>query len=236
MNILKLLTLAKVPETQLESALDSFDDVKAKWEIVSVFKRRAPFVMWSVCRALPWEAEYLPPEYESYDNNISINGDSATTSRLEDGTEVRDPIPLDPKTFFHSDGTRIQYWTFKRFHARHWWSRYVWLGLRNRASKLASNLGFNVPHEKDAFLVKRTYSGAWCKFFRQEILVLSIPVFGDDPTRSLIWQLRHQIVVGPFRIIRNIGHKINNLNRIDRQASLTWISWSMKIGKAKSIL
>jgi hypothetical protein len=60
MNILKLLTLAQVPETQLESALDSFDDVKAKWEIVSVFKRRAPFVMWKVCRALPWDAESPP--------------------------------------------------------------------------------------------------------------------------------------------------------------------------------
>lgn len=63
MNILKLLTLAQVPETQLESALDSFDDVKPKWEsgeIVSVFKRRAPLVMWKVCRALPWDAESLP--------------------------------------------------------------------------------------------------------------------------------------------------------------------------------
>lgn len=193
-------------------------------------KRKAPFVMLPVCLKLDWDAEKLPAKYADYDNNISINGDSATTYHDEQGRRRRNIIPTDPNVFFHSDGTRIQYWTFKRFHARHWWSRYVWLGWRNRASAVAAASGIAVA--PDAKIVTH-YKVVESRFKTEELLVNYVDFLGI--TQLPVWQLRRQVSVGPFRFIQNLGFKLNNLNDIDRVASVTWIPWSLKIGKPKPI-
>lgn len=79
----------------------------------------APFVMPFVLIFTPWDANELPWWARWYDNDVSLNGDM-------------------PWYWEQSYGG----WTYyAKAHPRSFWARYVWLGWRNRASRLAMILG-----------------------------------------------------------------------------------------------
>jgi hypothetical protein len=74
----------------------------------------APLVMLLVLPFVPRSADRLPRLFEWWDNDVSINGDQA------EGAETYYAPGHDRRSF---------------------WARYVWLGLRNRASRLSQMLG-----------------------------------------------------------------------------------------------
>ena len=102
------------------------------------FGMLAPIVMLFVLPFVKKEADRLPKLFWFWDNNISINGDG--WGKNPDGTWV---------PYGHESYTGDAYYA-KGHHPRSFWARYVWLGWRNRASKLAEKLGIVVTPELNA--------------------------------------------------------------------------------------
>lgn len=85
------------------------------------------------------EDEALPEAFRWWDNDVSINGDVR-----QEGSWALAPVPLDDSAI------PMCYWA-KGHHPRSFWARYVWLGWRNRASRLSQMLGYTYK-ETDAWV------------------------------------------------------------------------------------
>ena len=207
MNLLQYLKAAGVPETLQPEALASLQRAEEIASGAVPYKWTAPLVMAWVVPRLAWDAEALPARYAKWDNDISINGDPWPWAQRPDGTWYR-PAPLDDTPEARAAG----YWA-EGHHPRSRWARYVWLGWRNKASKLAKDLGAPVSapiafwgDEK----VGRAHPG------------VCVYRMGD------CWQIMVVDRWGPFVVRRNVGWKINNVR--DNQhtvANITWLPWSL---------
>lgn len=76
----------------------------------------APLVVPFALLFTKWESEHLPKFFSWYDNDVSINGDRGV------------PVPTG------DEAIKLNYWA-EGHHPRSFWSRYVWLGLRNRGKE-----------------------------------------------------------------------------------------------------
>jgi len=205
-NLLKYLQAAGVPETLQPEALASLERAKDIASEVSPYKSSAPFVMAVVVPWLKWGAEKLPAMFSKWDNDISLNGDPWPWAQRADGSWYRQaPLEDTPEA-------RAQCYWAKGHHPRSRWARYVWLGWRNRASKLAHDLG--APSGAPIALwgddkVGRSHAG------------VCVYRMGD------CWQIMSVERYGPVIVRRNVGWKINNVR--DNQhtvANVTWVAWS----------
>ena len=207
MNLLKYLQAAGVPETLQPEALASLQRAEEIASGAVPSKWTAPLVMAWVVPRLAWDAEALPARYAKWDNDISINGDPWPWAQRPDGTWYR-PAPLDDTP----EARAACYWA-EGHHPRSRWARYIWLGWRNRASKLAHDLG--APSGAPIALwgdekVGRSHAG------------VCVYRMGD------CWQIMVVDRWGPFVVRRNVGWKINNVR--DNQhtvANITWLPWSL---------
>ena len=207
MNLLKYLQAAGVPETLQPEALASLQRAEEIASGAVPYKWTAPLVMAWVVPRLAWDAEALPARYAKWDNDISINGDPWPWAQRPDGTWHR-PAPLDDTP----EARAACYWA-EGHHPRSRWARYIWLGWRNRASKLAHDLG--APSGAPIALwgdekVGRSHAG------------VCVYRMGD------CWQIMVVDRWGPFVVRRNVGWKINNVR--DNQhtvANITWLPWSL---------
>lgn len=84
------------------------------------FSLSAPFVVPFILLFTKWEDNELPKWARWYDNDVSINGDK--------------PWYWEP--------TYTGWAYYAQAHPRSFWARYVWLGWRNRASRLALDMGY----------------------------------------------------------------------------------------------
>lgn len=134
---LKLLAKVDMPESHREAARRSFARAEALDKEIRRHKLRAPFVMARVVPRLPWHVNALPPEYAAYDNERGLNGDSS--GWVFDpvlGYEVAAQAPQQDTA-----EARASCYYARGNHPRSAAARYIWLGQRNRASKLAHDLG-----------------------------------------------------------------------------------------------
>ena len=207
MNLLKYLQAAGVPETLQAEALASLQRAEEIASHVAPYKWSAPLVMAWVVPRLAWDAEALPARYAKWDNDISINGDPWPWAQRADGTWYRHaPLEDTPEA-------RAQCYWAEGHHPRSRWARYVWLGWRNKASKLAKDLGAPI--------------GAPIAFWGDENVGRTHPGvcvyrMGDH------WQIMAVERHGPVIVRRNVGWKINNVR--DNQhtvANITWLPWSL---------
>ena len=88
----------------------------------------APVVVPVALMFTPREANSLPKWAAWWNNDVSINGDHQVPAPLEDTPEIR-------AACYYAPG----------HHPRSFYARWVWLGLRNRASALAVSLGKRIP-------------------------------------------------------------------------------------------
>ena len=123
-----------------------------------------------------WEAEKLPKLFHWWDNDASINGDV----RRDDSWELA-YIPTED-----TPGARAMCYWAKGHHPRSFYARWVWLGLRNRASRLAQLLGTDVDG------VVLTRRGETWRLDR----------VGDK------WRYFEMLPVGPVLIRLHYGYKV----------------------------
>lgn len=145
--------------------------LKTDWR-TRVFDLSAPLVMAFVIPFVPRSANQLPHLFRAWDNNISLNGDSGAVL-MPDGRFVGyhdvpdweavkglprvsydDPSYTGPAYYLswpNKLATQVEGklpWLAKLLRKiarpRGWLARYCWVGLRNRATKLALDLGAEV--------------------------------------------------------------------------------------------
>lgn len=207
MNLLKYLQRAGVPETLQPEALASLQRAEEIASRVAPYKWTAPLLMAWVVPRLAWDAEALPARYAKWDNDISINGDPWPWAQRADGSWYRHaPLEDTPEA-------RAQCYWAEGHHPRSRWARYVWLGWRNKASKLAKDLGAPI--------------GAPIAFWGDEKVGRAHPgvcVYRMGERWQIMVVERH----GPVIVRRNVGWKINNvLHNQHTVANITWLPWSL---------
>ena len=136
--------LADVPQHLKADILDCLEAAASADRQTWPYDLSAPIVMLLVLPFVKREADRLPKAFSKWDNNVSLNGDGEGWCD-DDGTwydtRVR-PAPEGVPVLSHSDplyGGRCYY--ARGHHPRSFWARYVWVGLRNRASQLSKDLG-----------------------------------------------------------------------------------------------
>lgn len=123
-------------------------DVPNKWAIARCFGQAwlrnllampadlmAPVVVPFALLFTKTEADHLPRFFWWWDNDASINGD-----KRHDGSWELLPISTDLTSQYEIS---LCYWA-PGHHPRSFYARYIWLGLRNRASALSQALGTDV--------------------------------------------------------------------------------------------
>lgn len=212
MNYKEFLTAAGVPPELHPEALASLKRAREQSKKVVPYKRWAPLVMAWVVPRLPWEAENLPERYAKWDNDVSINGDPWPWAQDSSGRWYRHcPLEDTPEV-------RAKCYWAKGHHPRSRWARYIWLGWRNRATKMSESLG--VPATPDKIQMwgdpQTSKSHEGVKVYRM----------GD------VWQIMSVTKFGPFAIRRNVGWKLNNvLENGHTIANITWIPFSFPLWK-----
>jgi hypothetical protein len=88
-----------------------------------------------------WEDDKLPWIFSWWDNDASINGDV----RTDDSSDGKDGWGLRHVQVEDTPEARAMCYWAKNAHPRSFKARYVWLGLRNRASYLSMLLGKDHP-------------------------------------------------------------------------------------------
>ncbi len=187
-----VLCLPDVPMAHRRAAALSFGRASLRGLLMLPADLLAPLVVPIALLGTRWEAEALPRWARWWDNDVGLNGDNFHwVVDPATGQGVPLPVPLQDTPAARA----LCYWV-KGHHPRSFWARFVWLGLRNRASALALQLGHPADYSKP------------------------VEMWGDDATgRSRAgWVLRHHNGVYQLHATRrlgavclrmNYGHKIN---------------------------
>lgn len=125
-----------------DAAVACFDRARSIDRRVRLYDASAPLVMLIALLFTRRDAERLPKLFARWDNDASLNGDG--WGQLVDGKWVRAVEGQHPGVPWvsYSDPTYTgDAYYAPGHHPRSYWARYVWLGLRNRASKLSRDLG-----------------------------------------------------------------------------------------------
>lgn len=173
----------------------------------------APIVVPIALLFTKWEDDKLPSIFTWWDNDVGINGDRFYwVLDPNTGKGVPLPIPVEDTP----EARALCYWA-EGHHPRSFWARFVWLGLRNRASKLAEMLGYR--YSDDEMLQTHTIWGdpevgrskeGWVVFN-----------FKDN------YQLYMVKKLGPVCIRINYGFKLWSSPPADRYSMVVGISFSL---------
>lgn len=213
-----------IPATLKPAVLTCLDDAYAANRRTWPYDMTAPLVMLLVLPFVPREADFLPPAFRHWDNDVSMNGDGAGWQDDEGewfDTRVR-PAPDGVAVVRHSDpayGGDCYY--ARGHHPRSFWARYVWLGWRNRASALSLALGREVGERPVVVAGDPDISTSRAGF----------TLFGYGDT----YNYRSIRKVGPFALIRHYGFKLGIVRNTESgtgRAAAVAIGRSLKRRKA----
>jgi len=186
-----VLVLPGVPAAHRRAAALSFLRASVRGLAMLPIDLLAPVVVPFALLQTRWEDDALPHWARWWGNDVGISGDKFQWVLDATGQQVPLPVPLADTP----EARALCYWA-PGHHPRSRWARWVWLGLRNRASALALALG----HPAD-------YGQA-------------VDTWGDPATsRSHAgWVLRHHNGAyqlhatrraGPVCLRTNYGHKVD---------------------------
>ncbi|UYL85420.1 envelope protein [Acidovorax phage Alfacinha1] len=132
-----VLALPGVPLRHRTAAALSFLRASVRGLVMLPADLLAPIVVPFALLQTRWEAEALPRWARWWDNDVGINGDKFEwIADAATGVGVPQPVPLADTI----EARALCYWA-PGHHPRSRWARWVWLGLRNRASAMALQLG-----------------------------------------------------------------------------------------------
>ena len=192
-----------LPEPVVAEAIACFDDARQRQRKTWWYDASAPLVTLIALMFTPRDANKLPAWASRWDNNVSLNGDGHGWQDLETGewfdTRVK-PAPEGVPLVSHNDpayGGDCYY--ARGHHPRSFWARWVWVGWRNRASKLSLGLGEYVnarpavDFAEPAELAGRSRDGHYLL------------------RHGHLYQWRQYERRGPIVVIRNLGFKLEHV-------------------------
>lgn len=179
-----------------DEAVACFERVRQIDRSVRLYDASAPLVMLIALLFTPRSAEKLPKIFSKWDNDVSINGDG--WGQFVDGKWVRadsGAYPDVPWVSYSDPAYTGDAYYAKGHHPRSYWARYIWLGWRNRASKISQEKGI-VAKKADIELVSGDIDVGTRKegyFFLKH---------GND------YHYKSFKRIGKFVMIRSIGFKL----------------------------
>jgi hypothetical protein len=200
----ELAALPDLTDEDRAAAEACFRAAKAADDKTWLYDLSAPIVMLLVLPFVKREADRLPKAFAKWDNNVSLNGDgeavfidgkfltaghgitwedyNAALARGAYRYTYDDPL-------YHGDA-----YYAKGHHPRSFWARYVWVGLRNRASQLSADMGLDVPA-------------------RPQLISGSLQAGRSRPGHFLlreggVYHYKSFRKFGPFALIRSYGYKL----------------------------
>lgn len=180
------------------ASVDCFDRARKIDRRVRIYDATAPLVMLVALLFTPREANKLPKLFRKWDNDVSINGDGCGWQRT-DGTwvDLRDGVQHlgEPLVSYDDPAYGGTAYYAKGHHPRSYWARYIWLGWRNRASKLSLDMGITARKSDIELLSGRVDIGT-----RQEGHFLLR--HGQD------YHYKSVRKIGRFVLIRSLGYKL----------------------------
>lgn len=189
-----------------DAAIACFDRARKADQRVRIYDATAPLVMLVALLFTPREANKLPKLFRKWDNDVGINGDGCGWKRA-DGTwvDLRDGVQHlgEPLVGYDDPAFGGTAYYAKGHHPRSYWARYIWLGWRNRASKLSLDLGITA---------------------RKADIELVAGDVGIGTRKEGFFFLRHGVDyhyksvrrIGPFVLIRSLGYKLEIRYKSDR--------------------
>lgn len=200
----ELAALPDLPDGDRAAAEACFRAAKDADDRTWLYDLSAPIVMLLVLPFVRRSADKLPSLFRRWDNNVSLNGDgeavfidgkfltaghgiswedyNAALARGAYRYTYDDPL-------YHGDA-----YYAKGHRPRSFWARYVWVGLRNRASQLSVEMGEDV-HERPTVLSGAVGIGASTE---GHFLLHSGDLYHYKSVRKF----------GPFALIRSYGYKL----------------------------
>lgn len=117
-----------------------FIEAYFKTLIVLPFDLLSPIIVAIALLFTKWENDKLPKLFWMWDNDASINGDVRTDDPADgnQGWNLK-TVPVENIP----EAVDMCYWA-KGHHPRSFYARWVWLGLRNRASALSEYMGTSI--------------------------------------------------------------------------------------------
>lgn len=190
--------LTDIPAHVRAELLDCIDAAQDADRKTWLYDLSAPIVMLLVLPFVPRSADRLPRLFSKWDNNVSLNGDGEVVRRGDRWVNLRDigwtPEPGEQVIRYDDPLYDGDAYYAKGHHPRSFWARYVWVGLRNRASQLSVDHGEDVP-ERPTVISGRVGLGT-----RTEGHVLFR--CGD------LYHYKSVRKLGPFALIRSYGYKL----------------------------
>lgn len=198
-----------LPADVLEAAIASLTRARDAERKTWVYDITAPIVMLIVLPFVPRSADRLPRLFRAWDNDVSLNGDSGGTL-LADGTWLqwrdtpahqwpqligRPQLPYD-----HPDYAGDAYYA-RGHHPRSFWARYLWIGLRNRASAQALAQGITTAEAPRVIAASAADASGWPTASRS---VQGWYLLSDGHE----YQYRAFTQKGPIVLIQNLGYKL----------------------------
>jgi len=193
-----------LPEPVETEAIACFDDARERQRKTWWYDASAPLVTFIALLFTPRDANKLPAWASRWDNNISLNGDGEWIERDGEQLTLGHDVPWDAvrpgevvRRYDDPDYTGRAY--YAKAHPRSFCARWVWVGWRNRASKLSLDLGeyvnarptvdFAEPDE----LAGRSRDGYYLL------------------RHGNLYQWRQYERRGPIVVIRNLGFKLEHV-------------------------
>ena len=182
------------------AAIACFDDARKRQRKTWWYDASAPLVTLIALMFTPRSADRLPEWASRWDNNVSLNGDGHGWQDPETGEwfDIRvKPAPEGVPLVSHSDpayGGDCYY--ARGHHPRSFWARWVWVGWRNRASKMSKDLGEYVDARPTVYfaepaeLANRSRDGYYLLHHNN------------------LYQWRQYERRGPIVVMRNLGYKL----------------------------
>ena len=190
--------LPDVPGHLKPAIIDCMDQAEDADKATWPYDLTAPLVMLVALAFTKRDADRLPRLFRKWDNNVSLNGDGHGWRDAEGnwhhGRDGAVPPPGTIMLSYSDPAYAVDAYYAEGHHPRSYWARYIWVGLRNRASQLSVDKGRDVAARPICISgsadISRTRPG--------HFLLKQGDTYHYKSFRN----------IGPFCLIRSYGYKL----------------------------
>jgi hypothetical protein len=194
----EIAALPGLSDHERDAIADCLEDARHADDKTWPYDLSAPIVMLLVLLFVKRGANQLPRLFSKWDNNVSLNGDGEVVRRGDRWVNLRDigwtPEPGEQVIRYDDPRYDGDAYYAPGHHPRSFWARYVWLGLRNRASQRSVELGRDVTEAPQLISGRMDIGTRMAGHF----LLRQGDTYHYKSIRK--W--------GPFALIRSYGYKL----------------------------